>query len=63
MLINNNCILTNKIISRNLYLRPDEVTDGNIRDEILRNASVTEEEYFVAPPGNVVLEKELKNFD
>lgn len=55
--------LTTVLPSRNLNLRPDKVNDGNIREEILRNAVVTEEEYFVAPPGNVVVEKELKNFD
>ena len=38
-----------------LHLREDCVTDGNIRDEILANAGVTEEEYFLAPPGNIPL--------
>ncbi|XP_059612497.1 glutamyl-tRNA(Gln) amidotransferase subunit C, mitochondrial [Phlebotomus argentipes] len=45
-----------------LELREDKVTDGNIREEVLKNASVTEEEYFVAPPGNIPLEKEKKSF-
>lgn len=40
-----------------LRLRDDVVTAGNCRDAILRNASVTEEEYFVAPPGNIPLEQ------
>lgn len=40
-----------------LELRPDLVTDGNCRDAILANASLTEEEYFVAPPGNIPLDQ------
>jgi aspartyl-tRNA(Asn)/glutamyl-tRNA(Gln) amidotransferase subunit C len=36
-------------------LREDSVTEGNIREEILSNAAVTEEEYFFAPPGNIPL--------
>lgn len=42
---------------QNLYLRPDIVTDGNCRNDILSNARITEEEYFVAPPGNIPLEQ------
>lgn len=33
----------------NLYLREDEVKKGNNRQQILKNAAVLEEEYFVAP--------------
>ncbi|KAL9695468.1 hypothetical protein quinque_014753 [Culex quinquefasciatus] len=43
-----------------LTLREDRVTDGNIQQDVLRNARVTEEEYFVAPPGNIPLEQEPK---
>ncbi|XP_066140395.1 glutamyl-tRNA(Gln) amidotransferase subunit C, mitochondrial [Euwallacea fornicatus] len=39
-----------------LRLREDEVTDGNCKEIILENASLTEEDYFVAPPGNIPLE-------
>lgn len=42
---------------QNLYLRQDEINDGNCRDEILSNAKITEEDYFVAPPGNIPLEQ------
>ncbi|XP_005189291.1 glutamyl-tRNA(Gln) amidotransferase subunit C, mitochondrial [Musca domestica] len=38
-----------------LYLRLDVVTEGNCRDDILQNAQVTDEDYFIAPPGNVPL--------
>lgn len=38
-----------------LPVRTDVVTEGNIRDEILSNAFITEEEYFLAPPGNIPL--------
>jgi Glu-tRNAGln amidotransferase C subunit. len=41
-----------------VYLREDQVTDGNCRTEVMANAAVTEEEYFVAPPGNIPLEKQ-----
>lgn len=39
-----------------LELRADEVTEGNIKEDIMRNAKKTEEEtYFIAPVGNVPL--------
>ncbi|RZC41172.1 KTI12 -like protein [Asbolus verrucosus] len=41
---------------RPLRVREDSVTEGNCREDILKNAAVTEEEYFVAPPGNIPLE-------
>lgn len=41
---------------RYLTLRNDEVTDGNCQKDILKNAALTEEDYFVAPPGNIPLE-------
>lgn len=39
-----------------LKLRTDSVTEIDCREDILRNASKTVEEYFVAPPGNIPLE-------
>ncbi|XP_035785740.1 glutamyl-tRNA(Gln) amidotransferase subunit C, mitochondrial-like isoform X2 [Anopheles albimanus] len=39
-----------------LSLREDVLNDGNQQADVLRNAAVTEEEYFVAPPGNIPLE-------
>ncbi|XP_048753494.1 glutamyl-tRNA(Gln) amidotransferase subunit C, mitochondrial-like isoform X2 [Ostrea edulis] len=36
---------------KTLYLRDDSVTDGFCRDDILKNASVILEDYYVAPPG------------
>ncbi|XP_065077486.1 glutamyl-tRNA(Gln) amidotransferase subunit C, mitochondrial-like [Ochlerotatus camptorhynchus] len=41
-----------------LTLREDVVSDGNIQEDVLANARVTEEEYFVAPPGNIPLEQD-----
>ncbi|KAJ6639582.1 Glutamyl-tRNA(Gln) amidotransferase subunit C, mitochondrial [Pseudolycoriella hygida] len=38
---------------QNLYLRKDIVNEGNCSEAILSNAKVTEEGYFVAPPGNI----------
>ncbi|XP_050099424.1 glutamyl-tRNA(Gln) amidotransferase subunit C, mitochondrial isoform X2 [Anopheles aquasalis] len=39
-----------------LSLREDVLNDGDQQAEVLQNAAVTEEEYFVAPPGNIPLE-------
>lgn len=41
-----------------LELREDDINDGSQRENILKNAQITEEEYFVAPPGNIPLEQE-----
>jgi len=54
------CILYNNFLCfhfcfRTLHLRDDVVTDGNCRKAVLANAVVTEEEYFVAPQGNIPL--------
>lgn len=39
-----------------LELREDIVTEGNIKDDIMRNAKKIEDEtYFIAPVGNVAL--------
>ncbi|XP_017068144.2 glutamyl-tRNA(Gln) amidotransferase subunit C, mitochondrial [Drosophila eugracilis] len=40
-----------------LQLRNDQVTEGDCRTEVLRNAKVTDEDYFVSPPGNIPLEQ------
>ncbi|NXS25052.1 GATC amidotransferase, partial [Mystacornis crossleyi] len=40
-----------------LYLREDDVTEGNCTKELLENAREKVEEYFVAPPGNIPLPK------
>ncbi|KAM9219261.1 glutamyl-tRNA(Gln) amidotransferase subunit C, mitochondrial [Leptosomus discolor] len=42
---------------RCLYLRADDVTEGNCTKELLKNAREKVEEYFVAPPGNIPLPK------
>ncbi|XP_061401651.1 glutamyl-tRNA(Gln) amidotransferase subunit C, mitochondrial [Musca vetustissima] len=38
-----------------LRLRSDQVTEGNCRQSVLQNAKVTDEDYFIAPPGNIPL--------
>merc|ERR1712098_564886 len=38
-----------------LYLRPDNYVETNSRKELLSLSSMTEEEYYVAPQGNVPL--------
>ena len=43
-----------------LYLRPDEAVTQNNRKELLSLASVTEEDYYVAPQGNVPLSTQNK---
>lgn len=40
-----------------LQLRNDEVTEGDCRVELLRIAQVTDEDYYVSPPGNIPLEQ------
>uniref|UniRef100_A0A8C2TRE5 Glutamyl-tRNA(Gln) amidotransferase subunit C, mitochondrial n=1 Tax=Coturnix japonica TaxID=93934 RepID=A0A8C2TRE5_COTJA len=40
---------------RCLYLREDDVTEGNCTAQLLKNATEKVEEYFVAPPGNIPL--------
>ncbi|XP_006890562.1 PREDICTED: glutamyl-tRNA(Gln) amidotransferase subunit C, mitochondrial [Elephantulus edwardii] len=42
---------------RCLYLRSDDVVEGNCTQEILQNSHQVLEEYFVAPPGNISLAK------
>lgn len=39
--------------NQNLQLRNDEITETNCLKKILKNAKLTEEDYFIAPPGNV----------
>lgn len=45
-----------------LELRDDEANEGDIATKLLKNSPLTEEEYFVSPPGNVELEAEEKDF-
>ncbi|XP_004690747.1 PREDICTED: glutamyl-tRNA(Gln) amidotransferase subunit C, mitochondrial [Condylura cristata] len=40
---------------RCLYLRSDNVVEGNCAEELLQNSHRVVEEYFVAPPGNISL--------
>ena len=47
--------LINVLQEECIQVREDCVTEGNIREEILANAAVTEEEYFYATPGNIPL--------
>ncbi|XP_008047946.1 glutamyl-tRNA(Gln) amidotransferase subunit C, mitochondrial [Carlito syrichta] len=42
---------------RCLYLRSDNVVEGNCVEELLQNSHHVMEEYFVAPPGNISLPK------
>ncbi|XP_015173671.1 PREDICTED: glutamyl-tRNA(Gln) amidotransferase subunit C, mitochondrial [Polistes dominula] len=41
--------LYNPLEEQNLYIREDEVKEINNRQEILKNAQVLEEEYFITP--------------
>ncbi|XP_044004324.1 glutamyl-tRNA(Gln) amidotransferase subunit C, mitochondrial-like [Aphidius gifuensis] len=43
--------------NENLHLRNDCITDGNYRKKILKNTTLSEDNYFVAPPGNIPFEK------
>ncbi|KAG8247647.1 hypothetical protein J6590_056430 [Homalodisca vitripennis] len=48
--------LTTVLENRILALRDDVVTEGGCRKTVMANAKLVEEEYFVAPPGNIPLE-------
>lgn len=41
-----------------LNLRVDQVTEGNCREAILQNSKITDEDYFISPPGNIPLQQE-----
>lgn len=43
------------IYFRNLSLRPDKIDQGNCQKDILKNAAIKEDNYFVAPLGNIPL--------
>lgn len=45
-----------------LNLREDKINEGNIRDDILKNAAATDDTCFIAPPGNIPVELENKEF-
>lgn len=38
-----------RVVPISLKKRPDEVTDGNIADDVVRNAPVTDDHFFVVP--------------
>ncbi|XP_055862039.1 glutamyl-tRNA(Gln) amidotransferase subunit C, mitochondrial-like isoform X2 [Biomphalaria glabrata] len=54
--------LASVLEDRALWLREDKVTEGNQLKEILSNATKVEENYFVAPPGNIPMKKRDKDF-
>lgn len=45
-----------------LNLREDIITEGNIRDILLKGATASDDTCFIAPPGNIPVELENKNF-
>ncbi|XP_070618358.1 glutamyl-tRNA(Gln) amidotransferase subunit C, mitochondrial isoform X2 [Erythrolamprus reginae] len=42
---------------RHLFLREDNILEGNCAEELLEKSAKTVEDYFVAPPGNIPLPK------
>lgn len=46
----------------NLYLREDKADHRDTQEDILKNAAITEEGYFVAPPGNIPLTQDEERF-
>ncbi|XP_059162301.1 glutamyl-tRNA(Gln) amidotransferase subunit C, mitochondrial-like isoform X1 [Physella acuta] len=52
--------LENVLENKELWLRDDIVTENNPPSIILKNASKTEEQYFVAPPGNIPMKSRGK---
>jgi len=49
--------MTSVLEDRALYLRDDEVTVTDSRQQLLKLPKKTVEEYYVSPPGNIPLEK------
>lgn len=43
--------------NRPLHLRDDQVNEGNCREDILKNAKLVEDDYFISPPGNIPLKQ------
>lgn len=46
-----------------LFLRDDTINDGNCQKLITSNAKLTEDGYFVAPPGNIPVETKTYDFE
>jgi aspartyl-tRNA(Asn)/glutamyl-tRNA(Gln) amidotransferase subunit C len=38
-----------RVVAQEMKQRPDKVTDGEIADDVVKNAPVTEDHYFVVP--------------
>ncbi len=38
-----------RVVAQELKVRKDEVTDGDIADDVIRNAPVTEDHFYVVP--------------
>ncbi|XP_053325918.1 glutamyl-tRNA(Gln) amidotransferase subunit C, mitochondrial [Spea bombifrons] len=53
--------LASVLEDRPLYIRKDCVTAGGCAEDLLENANVIIEEYFVAPPGNIPLPTHSEN--
>lgn len=48
---------------QSLELREDIKTEGNIRAILLENAPLADDDCFIAPPGNIPVELEEKDFN
>lgn len=51
------------LVKENLYLRKDKTSLRYSQNDILMNAKITEENYFIAPPGNIPLKQECKRIE
>ena len=40
-----------RVVAQKLKKRPDQVTDGEIADDIVKNAPMVDDHYFVVPKG------------
>jgi aspartyl-tRNA(Asn)/glutamyl-tRNA(Gln) amidotransferase subunit C len=38
-----------RVVAQEMKQRPDKVTDGEIADDVVKNAPMTEDHYFVVP--------------
>lgn len=48
---------------QSLVVRKDIITEKNSRDDVLKNAAETDDTCFIAPPGNIPVELEKKQFE
>lgn len=52
--------LENVLESENVFLREDYVTEGDKKEDLLQMTAMSEDDYYIAPPGNIPVKLGLK---